>query len=124
MSQLFSNLISNSLKYKRVNVTPKITITAELLPKGTAPKLDREKEYYRIEFMDNGIGFHQDYAEKIFDIFQRLHGKSEYSGTGIGLSICKKIIQNHHGHIEVMASEDIGALFVIMLPVTQNPVQD
>ena len=124
MSQLFSNLISNSLKYKRVNVTPKITITAELLPKGTAPKLDKEKEYYRIEFMDNGIGFHQDYAEKIFDIFQRLHGKSEYSGTGIGLSICKKIIQNHHGHIEVRASEDIGALFVIMLPVTQNPVQD
>lgn len=120
MSQLFSNLISNSLKYRRQDIAPSISITAELLPKGTAPKLDKEKAYCRIEFMDNGIGFHQDYAEKIFDIFQRLHGKSEYSGTGIGLSICKKIMQNHYGHIEVMASEDIGALFVIMLPITQN----
>lgn len=123
MSQLFGNLISNSLKYKRPNVAPVINITAELLPKEEAITIQgftEGIEYYRIEFSDNGIGFNQEYADKIFNIFQRLHGKSEYSGTGIGLSICKKIVQNHHGHIEAKATKGEGATFIVTLPATQN----
>lgn len=120
MSQLFNNLISNSLKYNRPDVQPEINISATFLHKGEDKRMDKETDYYKIEFKDNGIGFNQEYAGKIFDIFQRLHPKSEYSGTGIGLSICKKIVMNHHGHIEVMASEDTGTVFTILLPVKQN----
>ncbi|MDV6167426.1 PAS domain S-box protein [Flavobacterium sp. DG1-102-2] len=118
MSQLFSNLISNSLKYRRANVNPVINITVNLLPvdEGSAD----DTLYYRFDFTDNGIGFSQEYADKIFNIFQRLHGKSEYSGTGIGLSICKKIVQNHHGFIEAKGNEGHGAAFIITLPAKQN----
>lgn len=120
MSQLFNNLISNSLKYNRPDVKPEISVVATFLPKGEDKRMDKQTDYYKIEFKDNGIGFNQEYAGKIFDIFQRLHAKSEYSGTGIGLSICKKIVQNHKGHIEVMSSEDTGTVFTVLLPVTQS----
>ena len=116
MSQLFSNLISNSLKYSRTDVKPVINIKASLLP----PDNTITNVYYRIELIDNGIGFSQEYADKIFNIFQRLHGKSEYSGTGIGLSICKKIVQNHHGSIEAKGNKGHGAMFIITLPAKQN----
>lgn len=123
MSQLFANLISNSLKYRRENTAPVIAISSTLLPAGTAPKynLDEDTTYYCIEFTDNGIGFNQEYSDKIFNIFQRLHGKSEYSGTGIGLSICKKIVQNHHGHIEASSVKGSGAKFIVILPAIQQP---
>ncbi|MEL1242750.1 PAS domain S-box protein [Flavobacterium sp. DGU11] len=122
MSQLFGNLISNSLKYVRPGVSPLINISAALLPPGEAnfAHSDDKVAYYRIEFRDNGIGFEQEYAERIFQIFQRLHGKTEYSGTGIGLAICKKIVQNHHGHIEASASEGSGAVFRLYLPEKQH----
>lgn len=116
MSQLFSNLISNSLKYRRADTAPVINITATRL---TAEETGVAIDYYKIEFTDNGIGFSQEYAGKIFNIFQRLHGKSEYSGTGIGLSICKKIVQNHHGHIEATADNGQGATFIVTLPSKQ-----
>lgn len=120
MSQLFGNLISNSLKYKRADVPPVITIKAATLsPQEAGVSTEETIDYYRIEFRDNGIGFSQEYADKIFNIFQRLHGKSEYSGTGIGLSICKKIVQNHHGHIEANADKGHGATFVVILPSKQ-----
>ena len=123
MSQLFGNLISNSLKYRRPNVSPIVSVTAEFLPEEEAIKINgftKGRDYYRITFSDNGIGFNQEYADKIFNIFQRLHGKSEYSGTGIGLSICKKIVLNHHGTIEAKGSKDEGATFVVILPAKQN----
>lgn len=113
MSQLFGNLISNSLKYRRADTAPVINISSTLLPSRDGI------DYYRFEFTDNGIGFNQEYADKIFNIFQRLHGKSEYSGTGIGLSICKKIVQNHNGDIEATANKGEGAKFVVTLPAKQ-----
>lgn len=120
MSQLFSNLISNSLKYRRADVAPVITITTTTVSAEKAGIVTEVGiEYYRFEFADNGIGFSQEYADKIFNIFQRLHGKSEYSGTGIGLSICKKIVQNHHGTIEATADKGQGATFVVTLPSKQ-----
>jgi hypothetical protein len=74
-------------------------------------------DYHRISFLDNGIGFEQQYAEKIFDLFQRLHGKKEFSGTGIGLAICKKIVSNHRGWITATGDPGKGSHFDIYLPV-------
>lgn len=80
--------------------------------------------FCRISVDDNGIGFDQAYAERIFLIFQRLHGISEYSGTGIGLAICKKIVDSHNGYIQAYGEPNKGATFVIILPLKQKPKQD
>jgi PAS domain S-box-containing protein len=122
MSQLFGNLMSNSLKYTLPEVNPFISIRTGRLTLEEFSEyvnLDTEKEYYKIEFTDNGIGFEPEYADKIFNIFQRLHTKSEYSGTGIGLAMCKKIMENHHGDIKAEPREGGGATFKIVLPVRQ-----
>ncbi len=117
--QLLSNLISNSLKYSRTDVTPVITISAnfikakELHEKAALPG----KDYFRFKVADNGIGFEQEYAEKIFELFQRLHGRNEYSGSGIGLAICKKIVENHHGFMRAESEPDKGATFYFFIPV-------
>jgi PAS domain S-box-containing protein len=117
--QLLSNLISNSLKYSREDVTPVIEITSafvkarELNEKAAIPG----KDYFRFKIADNGIGFEQEYAEKIFELFQRLHGRNEYSGSGIGLAICKKIVENHHGFMRAESGIGEGATFYIFLPV-------
>ena len=74
------------------------------------------KAYYKITIRDNGIGFEQEYAQKIFELFQRLHSRSEYAGTGVGLAICKKIIQNHEGFIEVSSKPGEGSVFTVYLP--------
>lgn len=118
MEQLFTNLITNAVKYKRADATPKIHISYTYvlgteLPEST-PK--SYKHYHKIIFKDNGIGFKQQYAEKIFEVFQRLHQKTEYSGTGIGLAICKKIVENHNGYISAIATENVGAQFIVYLP--------
>lgn len=121
MSQLFGNLVSNSLKYSRLDVDPEIAIRVSEI--GATEKeslgLSVEIGYCRLEFSDNGIGFEQEYAEKIFNIFQRLHGKREYVGTGIGLAVCRKIVQNHHGLISAQANTGSGALFTVVLPLKQ-----
>ena len=83
----------------------------------TLTELKREADYHRISFRDNGIGFHQKNARQIFDIFQRLHGKAEYEGTGIGLAMCKKIAQNHDGNIIAESVEGRGSVFHVFLPV-------
>lgn len=121
MSQLFANLISNSLKYSRSDFNPIINITASILSEeeAVAHGIYESGAYYKLEFRDNGIGFQQEHASQIFNIFQRLHGKTEYDGTGIGLAICKKIAQNHHGDIYAVADSQKGALFVVLLPVRQ-----
>ena len=79
-----------------------------------------DKEYYHLSISDNGIGFSQEYAEKIFDIFQRLHGQAEYEGTGIGLAICKKIVETHKGFISASGTPGEGSVFHIYLPVSEN----
>jgi PAS domain S-box-containing protein len=122
MSQLLGNIISNALKFTKEDVPPVITIHCSLINKDENQVLLREDKdglYYKIEIKDNGIGFEQEYADKIFNIFQRLHGKAEYSGTGIGLAMCKKIAQNHHGEIYATSRAGEGASFTIILPEKQ-----
>lgn len=118
--QLFENLISNSIKYCDPNVPPFIRISSEIVDGDKMKKhsVAADKKYYRISIKDNGIGFDQKHANKIFEIFQRLHGKTQYPGTGIGLAICKKIVENHHGFIEAKGKEGAGATFNIFFPVT------
>jgi PAS domain S-box-containing protein len=110
LQQLFQNLISNAVKYSKEGINPLIAITATQVEK-------QGKLYHLIAVADNGIGFAQEYENKIFQMFARLHGKSEYSGTGVGLSIVKKIVENHDGFIEVQSSPGEGAAFNIFLPV-------
>ena len=119
MTQLFSNLLSNSLKYSKADVPPQIDITADLITKEEVSEyttLDHKKSYYRIRFSDNGIGILPEQIDRIFNIFQRLHAKTEYAGTGIGLSICKKIVVNHHGNISAVSNNHQGTTFTIVLP--------
>lgn len=122
MRQLFTNLFTNAIKFRQPDKQPAITITATLLTEKEKEErqLPVEKEMYEITVEDNGIGFEQDYSEKIFQIFQRLHGKSEYPGSGIGLSICKKIIDNHQGEIFARGEVAKGAVFTLILPATQD----
>ncbi|WP_179374399.1 sensor histidine kinase [Winogradskyella wichelsiae] len=118
IEQLFINLISNSLKYSREGVPLVIEIKHQEVLSNDVECLQKSlfKYHHKIIFKDNGIGFEQTYSKKIFDLFNRLHGKSEYSGTGIGLAICKKIVDNHHGVIIAKGEPGIGASFTIYLP--------
>ncbi|MGC3943649.1 MAG: PAS domain-containing protein [Chryseolinea sp.] len=119
MSQLFGNLISNALKFAKPDVAVRIRIIAEKLTRaqlGFDPDLKEAAAYYKISISDNGIGFSQANASQIFDIFQRLHSKSEYEGTGIGLAMCRKIVENHGGRIYANGEPGIGARFTMILP--------
>jgi signal transduction histidine kinase len=118
MQQLFENLISNSLKYSKAHVPPEITITANAVSRSVLPLTFEatNDRYYQIRYSDNGIGFTQENAEKIFVLFQRLHQRNEFSGTGIGLTICRKIVQNHNGFITAESEVDQGTTFFIYLP--------
>ena len=122
INQLFYNLISNSLKYSKKAVAPVVTITSKMLtPEEVAlhATIDPANTYCEISFKDNGIGFQQQFADQIFLIFNRLHDRNHFSGTGIGLALCKKIVLNHHGDIYAVSNENEGALFQIILPVKQ-----
>jgi light-regulated signal transduction histidine kinase (bacteriophytochrome) len=105
LRQLFQNLIANSLKYHRPEVKTVIKIYGE-----------ENNGRCRISVEDNGIGFDQNYLEKIFQPFQRLHGRNEYPGTGVGLAICKKIVERHHGVITAKSTPGRGSTFIITLP--------
>lgn len=116
--QLFANLIGNSIKYKKPDEDPTITITYELVKTKEDNILDEShSQFHKIVFKDNGIGFEQEHAEKIFLLFNRLHGKAEYPGTGVGLAICKKIISNHNGYIKAIGTPNEGARIIIYIPV-------
>ncbi len=119
IQQLFTNLINNSLKYSKENIPPKIDIKVnkvEAKNENKIPFNDKSK-FYKITFTDNGIGFDPQYSERIFMLFNRLHNKDEYSGTGIGLAICKKIVDNHKGFIYADGKPNNGAKFTIYLPI-------
>ncbi|QEH43917.1 PAS domain-containing protein [Chitinophaga sp. XS-30] len=122
ITQLFTNLLSNSLKFNN-SPRPEIMITVRPLSAAQVANfegLNHQLSYQRLEFSDNGIGFDQRYAEQIFTIFQRLHTKNEYSGTGIGLALCKKIALNHQGNIFAYSGAGQGATFHVLLPETQS----
>lgn len=110
MKQLFQNLISNSLKYHQNNIPPIINIYCK----------QNNKNELEIYFEDNGIGFEEKYAEKIFQPFQRLHGRSEFSGTGIGLAICQKIVDRHGGSIKVNSAPNKGSTFIINFEISRS----
>ncbi len=118
--QVFNNLIGNALKFSRPGVAPHISVTAQVEAGLTLhnEKLDRKKNYWHITLRDNGIGFEPKFNERIFLIFQKLHGRSEYKGTGVGLAIVKKIIENHHGEITASGEPGSGARFDIYIPAT------
>jgi light-regulated signal transduction histidine kinase (bacteriophytochrome) len=104
--QLFSNIIGNALKYAKANVPPHMQIDAQVVG-----------HEHIIRFRDNGIGFSNEYATQIFNLFQRLHGKNEFNGTGIGLSVCKKIMELHNGRIWAEATNEQGATFYAAFPI-------
>lgn len=115
MRPLFFNLLSNSLKYSKKNIPPKISIRYEMANETIAR--NKQKEYCRIFIEDNGIGFDQIYAEQIFGMFKRLHRHTEFEGTGIGLALCKKIVEEHHGYITALSKVNEGSTFIISLPL-------
>ncbi len=119
MKQLFGNIMSNAIKFRKPKVQPVIAISSSRL--SGQEKIDYELQphytYCKIQITDNGIGFEKEYSLRIFQVFQRLHGRSEYPGTGIGLAICKKIVECHNGHIYAENVDGQGARFVIILPL-------
>lgn len=117
-SQLFSNLIGNAIKYSKHDVPPHINIHSTTIQGRdiNLPNVNKEKEYYCITFADNGIGFQQEYADKIFKLFQRLHRREDFSGTGIGLTICKKIVTRLNGFITAEGKPNVGATFKVYIP--------
>lgn len=122
MKQLFNNLIGNALKFRKTDVQPMVEISSKQLSHKEKSDLflPFNQMFYEIQVKDNGIGFESMYAEKIFEIFQRLHGKAEYAGSGIGLSICKKIVENHDGIIYASSEPGIGSSFSVILPEKQH----
>jgi signal transduction histidine kinase len=118
---LFYNLINNAIKYSKPGVAPVVRIYAEdSSPLDDLPTAGSPIAYCRIFIEDNGIGFEQKYSEQIFDMFTRLHHSSEYEGTGIGLALCKKIVEEHNGFISAISKVDVGSTFIVSLPITAN----
>lgn len=117
MQQLLQNLISNAIKFRKENVAPIIQIRV-------SPIHQDDRDVYEIRVIDNGIGLEQKYSDRIFQMFQRLHGRNAYEGTGIGLAICRKIVERHGGMIAVKSQIDQGATFIITLPLKQATIED
>jgi two-component system, LuxR family, sensor kinase FixL len=115
LAQLFQNLIGNGLKFQKPGESPVVKVSSEAVPPS-----DGAGAGWRITVEDNGIGFDEKYRDRIFQIFQRLHGRSEYEGTGIGLAICRKIVERHGGAIAAHSSPGAGAKFVITLPQRES----
>jgi PAS domain S-box-containing protein len=123
MNQLLFNLLGNALKFTRRNVSPVITITSNKLTEEQIigfPQLNSSKDYCSIRITDNGIGFNQEYADKIFTIFQTLNEKSSYGGYGIGLALCRKIVTTHGGFIYADVNKEGGASFTFIVPYNQE----
>jgi len=121
MWQLFQNLISNGLKFCEPGVQPKVRVYSEPDNERLNPA---QTGYCRIMVQDNGIGFEEKYKERIFETFQRLHGRGKYKGTGIGLAICRKIVERHKGSITAKSTPGQGALFIVTLPVKQYSIKE
>jgi signal transduction histidine kinase len=125
MRQLFQNLIGNGLKFHRDGVAPVVTVTAKMIP-ALRPRFSAEavaSDRFVLTVEDNGIGFDQQYGERIFGAFERLHARSAYDGTGIGLSIARKIVWRHGGHITATGAPGQGATFTVTLPLDPQPAR-
>jgi signal transduction histidine kinase len=122
LKQLFKNLLENALRFSKKGEISRVDVNARPVTTGEKDQwgISREKHWFRIEIADNGIGFGQEYAEKVFKPFVRLQAKSDFPGSGLGLAICKRIINNHHGIIYAESNENAGARFILLLAQTQN----
>ena len=123
MNQLFYNLLNNALKFSLSNRPPAVTISCRILTEDELDSyeiIDKQSAYCEIVFTDNGMGFNQEYAEQIFGLFKRLNNKVEFPGSGIGLSLCRKVVANHNGKIVAKSNENEGASFHIILPLVQT----
>ena len=120
MRQLLQNLIGNAVKYRRDGVSPRIRVEAEVLENGLSAAHGARVESCRLSVTDNGIGFEEQYAERIFGVFQRLHGRGRYGGTGIGLALCKKICERHGGTIAATGRPGEGSTFITTLPMSHS----
>jgi light-regulated signal transduction histidine kinase (bacteriophytochrome) len=117
MRQLLLNLISNALKFQPAGATPHVKIAARTLP---ADPAGAKPEMCELTVQDNGIGFDEKYLDRMFAVFQRLHGRTEYEGTGVGLAVCRRIADRHHGTITARSQPGQGASFVVTLPIRQS----
>lgn len=124
MNQLFYNLISNALKFSHPDLTPEIRIKYRTIAQNELQsrsfKSLKEDSYHYITVTDNGIGFETEFAEQIFEVFKRLHGRKKYPGSGIGLALCKRIIENHKGMLFATSEKDSGTTFNILLPMSNR----
>ncbi len=114
---LFNNLIGNALKYCKEKICPDIKIRFETNATVARDKHDKMLQYCRVYVEDNGIGFDQKYSEEVFGMFKRLHPDAEFTGTGIGLALCKKIVEQHNGHISAQSQLNRGSRFIVSLPI-------
>jgi signal transduction histidine kinase len=127
IKRLFQNIISNAIKFRKPDINPLIRISGRLVSResviseGLAVN-EKVPMYVRIEIADNGIGFDEKYADQIFNVFQRLHGKLDFEGTGIGLAICKKIASNNRGFVFAKSIVGVGSKFIIILPGSSNRI--
>lgn len=119
MSQVFMNLIGNSLKFRRPDVAPVIRVSSETGDHCRSDPAD-ERDWCCLHIADNGIGFEPEYADRVFNLFQRLHGRDAYAGTGIGLALCRKIVERHGGSIRAHSEPNNGTQFTIRLPMSQG----
>jgi len=128
--QLIDNLISNSLKFSVPATAPRIAFKSKTLPgrelsiekPAMVGKLSLTTDYCHITYTDNGIGFDPKYNERVFEVFQRLHSQEEYKGTGMGLAICKRIIENHNGIMTASGNLNKGAQFDLYIPASENKI--
>src|SRR5205807_5241995 len=126
MRQLFQNVLANALKFRRPDVAPYVRINcarrvsddAESSPSPAAG--DESGIWYEISIQDNGIGFEEKYLDRIFTIFQRLHGKNEYEGTGVGLAVCRRIAERHGGSVTAQSKPGEGTNFLVTLPLSSQ----
>ena len=126
MRQLLQNLVGNALKFHKNGVSPIVKIRSRLLngANGHSPGESPSGDLCEITVEDNGIGFDEIYADRIFTVFQRLHSRESYDGTGIGLAICRRIVERHGGSIRASNATDSGSTFTVTLPVHQNRVEE
>ncbi len=122
--QLFFNLIGNALKFSRPGINPEISIKVEIFNSSSQYPANSsggfQEPFVRISIIDNGIGFENQYSDRIFEVFQRLNGRNEFEGTGIGLAICKRIVSNHRGIISAVGDLNKGSVFIVELPINQS----
>jgi light-regulated signal transduction histidine kinase (bacteriophytochrome) len=117
MRQLMQNLIGNALKFRQAGISPVIKISGRHVKTG---KKDFREDLWEISVEDNGIGFDEKYLDRIFTVFQRLHGRAEYEGSGVGLAVCRKIAERHNGSITARSTPGKGTIFTVTLPFKQT----